>query len=61
MVEREVLFGCYQDKHEKKVQGNLFIIFHHKLKQVNSALTKQSKTSFGNIFKKLLPWRKFLK
>ncbi|XP_047252266.1 uncharacterized protein LOC124887126 [Capsicum annuum] len=44
-----------------EVQGNLFIMFHHKPKKTKKALTQWSKERFGNIFQEIATLEDFIK
>lgn len=35
-------------------EGNMFLVFHHKLKKVKKALVQWIKETFGNIFQEII-------
>ncbi|XP_070046792.1 uncharacterized protein [Nicotiana tomentosiformis] len=43
-----------KEHYQSDVEGNLFVVFHHKLSNVKKALVGWSKETFGDIFKQIV-------
>lgn len=56
-LKEESCLEIIRDSWKTELTGDPFIMFHQKLRNTKSALTRWSKNTFGNIFQKLQPWK----
>lgn len=49
----ETCLEIIKENWKEDIVGNPFIVYHHKINQVKSALTRWSKEAFGNIFQEI--------